>query len=49
MSLPLSLLDAVRAITPRFILDAHVPLIAFFIFLWMVLKRCVYALHQLAC
>jgi hypothetical protein len=45
---------AVRAITPRFILDAHVPLIAFFLLFWLwialaVLKRYVCALHHLAC
>lgn len=45
---------AVRALTPRFILDAHVPLIAFFLLFWLwialaVLKRYVCALHQLAC
>lgn len=44
----------VRAITPRFILDAHVPLVAFFLLLWLWLalafaKRYVCALHGLDC
>lgn len=44
----------VRAITPRFIVDAHVPFIAFFILFWAwialaILKRYVCALHQLVC
>ena len=44
----------VRALTPRFVIDAHVPFIAFFILFWLwialaALKRYVCALHQLAC
>jgi hypothetical protein len=26
---------AVRAITPRFIIDAHIPMLAFFLLLWL--------------
>ncbi len=45
---------AVRIITPRFILDAHVPLVAFFLlfWLWIVLafaKRHLCGMHGLAC
>lgn len=44
----------VRRITPRLILDAHVPLLAFFLLFWLwfglaVLKRSLCALHGLAC
>ncbi len=44
----------VRAITPRFIIDAHVPLVAFFLLLWLWIalafaKRYVCALHGLDC
>jgi hypothetical protein len=45
---------AVRFITPRFILDAHVPVLAFFLlfWLWIVLafaKRHLCVLHGLSC
>jgi len=45
---------AVRFIAPRFILDAHVPFLAFFLlfWLWIVLafvKRHLCGLHGLAC
>lgn len=45
---------AVRAITPRFILDAHVPALTFFLLLWLwialaVAKRHLCGLHGLAC
>ncbi|MBW8370982.1 MAG: hypothetical protein K0M66_08405 [Thiobacillus sp.] len=45
---------AVRFITPRFILDAHIPVLTFFLlfWLWIVLafaKRHLCGLHGLAC
>lgn len=45
---------AVRFITPRFIIDAHVPMVTFFLlfWLWIVLafaKRHLCGLHGLAC
>jgi hypothetical protein len=45
---------AVRFITPRFILDAHVPVLTFFLLLWLWLmlafaKRHLCGLHGLAC
>ena len=45
---------AVRFITPRFILDAHVPVLTFFLLLWLWLmlafaKRHLCSLHGLAC
>jgi uncharacterized protein YggT (Ycf19 family) len=45
---------AVRFITPRFVIDAHVPMLAFFLlfWLWIVLamaKRYLCGLHGLAC
>ncbi|MEW6119231.1 MAG: hypothetical protein AB1593_03990 [Pseudomonadota bacterium] len=45
---------AVRFVTPRAILDAHVPWVAFFVLLWMwiglaVAKRHLCGLHGLAC
>lgn len=45
---------AVRFVTPRFILDAHVPVLTFFLlfWLWIVLalaKRHLCGLHGLAC
>lgn len=45
---------AVRFITPRIILDAHIPVLAFFLlfWLWIVLalaKRHLCGLHGLAC
>ncbi|MEW5789629.1 MAG: hypothetical protein AB1899_17435 [Pseudomonadota bacterium] len=47
-------IKGVRAVTPRFILDAHVPLVSFFLlfWLWVVLaaaKRYLCAMHGLAC
>ena len=44
----------VRAITPRFVLDAHVPFVAFFLLLWIwvamaFVKRHICLAHQLAC
>jgi len=43
-----------RAITPRAVLDRHVPLVAFFILFWVwialaLAKRHLCALHQIAC
>lgn len=43
-----------RFLTPRVILDAHVPWVAFFLLLWLwiglaVAKRHLCGLHQLAC
>jgi len=45
---------AVRFITPRVIIDAHVPFIAFFLLFWLwialaMAKRHLCALHGLAC
>jgi hypothetical protein len=45
---------AVRFITPRFIIDAHVPFITFFLLFWLwivlaVVKRHLCGLHGLAC
>lgn len=44
----------VRAMTPRFILDAHVPLIAFFLLFWLWIglaawKRNLCLVNHLAC
>lgn len=44
----------VRFITPRFIIDAHIPVLAFFILFWLwialaIAKRQLCALHGLAC
>ncbi|MBK6743829.1 MAG: hypothetical protein IPG66_12995 [Hydrogenophilales bacterium] len=45
---------AVRYITPRFVIDAHIPMLTFFLlfWLWIVLaigKRYLCGLHGLAC
>jgi hypothetical protein len=45
---------AVRFITPRFILDAHVPALTFFLLFWLwivlaLVKRHLCGLHGLAC
>lgn len=45
---------AVRFITPRFILDAHIPMVTFFLLFWLwialaVAKRHLCSLHGLAC
>ena len=45
---------AVRFVTPRFIIDAHVPMLAFFLLFWLwialaVVKRHLCGLHGLAC
>ncbi|MDP2786742.1 MAG: hypothetical protein Q8O79_01525 [Pseudomonadota bacterium] len=45
---------AVRRITPRFILDAHIPLLTFFLLFWLwimlaLAKRYLCGLHGLAC
>jgi len=45
---------AVRFVTPRVIIDAHVPFIAFFLLFWLwialaMAKRHLCALHGLAC
>ena len=45
---------AVRFIAPRFILDAHVPILAFFLLFWVwivlaLVKRHLCGLHGLAC
>ncbi len=45
---------AVRAITPRFIIDAHVPMLAFFVLFWLwimlaLAKRYLCSLHGLSC
>jgi uncharacterized protein YggT (Ycf19 family) len=43
-----------RAITPRRVIDRHVPVVAFFILLWIwiglaLVKRHLCTLHQIAC
>lgn len=45
---------AVRFITPRFVIDAHVPLISFFLLFWLwialaIAKRSLCAMHGLQC
>jgi hypothetical protein len=45
---------AVRFITPRFIIDAHVPMLTFFLLFWLwivlaIAKRHLCGLHGLAC
>ena len=45
---------AVRFIAPRFILDAHVPILTFFLLFWVwivlaIVKRHLCGLHGLAC
>lgn len=45
---------ATRFLLPRFILDAHVPLVAFFLLFWLwivlaIAKRHLCGLHGLAC
>lgn len=45
---------AVRFITPRFILDQHIPLVSFFVLVWLWIalafaKRYLCALHGLSC
>lgn len=43
-----------RAITPRLIVDRHIPLVAFFLLFWVwiglaIVRRMLCQLHQLAC
>jgi uncharacterized protein YggT (Ycf19 family) len=45
---------AVRAITPRFVIDAHIPMVTFFLLLWLwiglaALRRYVCAINGLDC
>ena len=45
---------AVRFITPRFVIDAHIPMLTFFLLFWLwivlaVAKRHLCGLHGLAC
>lgn len=45
---------AVRVITPRFIVDAHVPVLAFFMLFWLwialaLAKRSLCGLHGISC
>lgn len=45
---------AVRFVAPRFVLDAHVPVLAFFLLFWLwivlaLVKRHLCGLHGLAC
>lgn len=45
---------AVRYITPRFIIDAHIPMLTFFLLFWLwimlaLAKRYLCGLHGLAC
>lgn len=47
-------IKAVRFITPRFIIDAHVPMVTFFLLFWLwimlaLAKRYLCGLHGLAC
>jgi hypothetical protein len=47
-------IKAARFITPRFIIDAHVPFLAFFLLFWLwialaLAKRHLCALHGLTC
>ncbi|PIV89464.1 MAG: hypothetical protein COW48_00330 [Hydrogenophilales bacterium CG17_big_fil_post_rev_8_21_14_2_50_63_12] len=47
-------IKVVRFITPRFILDAHVPMLTFFLLFWLwialaLVKRYLCGLHGLAC
>ncbi len=44
----------VRFVTPRFILDAHIPMLSFFLLFWLwivlaVVKRHLCGLHGVAC
>jgi len=44
----------VRFVTPRFILDAHIPMLSFFLLFWLwivlaVVKRHLCSLHGVAC
>jgi len=45
---------AVRFITPRFVIDAHIPMLSFFLLFWLwvvlaLVKRHLCGLHGLAC
>jgi hypothetical protein len=45
---------AVRFITPRFVIDTHIPMLTFFLLFWLwivlaIAKRHLCALHGLAC
>lgn len=45
---------AVRFITPRFVIDAHIPVLTFFLLFWLwivlaLVKRHLCGLHGLAC
>ena len=45
---------AVRFITPRFVIDAHIPMLSFFLLFWLwivlaLVKRHLCSLHGLAC
>jgi hypothetical protein len=45
---------AVRFITPRFVIDTHIPMLAFFVLFWLwimlaLVKRHLCGLHGLAC
>jgi hypothetical protein len=45
---------AVRFITPRFVIDAHIPMLTFFLLFWLwvvlaLVKRHLCGLHGLAC
>jgi len=45
---------AVRYITPRFVIDAHIPMLTFFLLFWLwivlaLLRRHLCGLHGLAC
>jgi hypothetical protein len=46
--------SAVRVITPRFVIDAHIPTLTFFLLFWLwivlaIVKRHLCGLHGLAC
>jgi hypothetical protein len=45
---------AVRFVTPRFIIDAHIPMVTFFLLFWLwivlaIAKRHLCSVHGLAC
>lgn len=45
---------SIRFITPRFVLDAHIPMLAFFLLFWLwivlaVVKRHLCSLHGVTC
>jgi len=52
--IPSPVVRAVRFITPRFVIDAHIPMLTFFLLFWLWImlafaKRHLCGLHGLAC